>query len=817
MLVVVACTCAPTSKVNARQDSLIKNEHFENPIRVAQDFTQTPAPANSPFVAPPKFKTVATPLRSFGVPFQINADNESFIEVQLYVSRDMGRTWRFHSRQTTDQVEFPFQADGDGEYWFALKTLDRDRKLVPQGDPQIDLKIVVDSVKPELEFKIETDAAGRVVCRWKATDDNIVPQSLRILYQPVGSNGLPGQWTEVPVKLSGMARAGIYADQLAWWPETTERLLNVAVELKDIAGNTVQLDRQVRVTQAGWRNQSTSIARPAPQNQVQTQNDPWSASQSLSQNQGNSNSVTAKKVSSSSQPTQPSAHPDGFVCKDGICTPVTADPDHSFESLPGNLSAMMVDGKLGVDYSAPPTPDGYDPSENMASRHGFTQSGGIAISNPHVQQPGSGSSNSRVWESESTRWNTESQTSIGSTMRPDPRLAPDPFPHRPDPRPVTNVPSNPGRTFHRGDQVVGESSTQGQTNQYRGMHVQNGRTIVPPTLAPSVEGVGRDSFSTNPNVPNGANGPRNNMDGNWQGGQQVVGADRRFRANNSFEVEQPERFSNDRQNTGPANSARQHESFSQQESFLNAGFAQPQSQPTPAKPRANSQRNLRPISPTLPTRAPLQIIGSKRFRLNYGIDSIDPSGVAKVDLWQTRDGGRTWNVWGSDPDNQSPFPVQVQEEGRYGFRVVVHSKDGLTGQGPSSGDDPDMWILVDTQSPLVRISSVPYGRNNEAGRLVINYSVADKHLTLRPVALAYASNPQGPWNEIASGLRNESRYVWKPTPDIPDRIFLRIDALDKAGNVGVHVLSQAIDVSGLVPRGTIHGVTPVGERSPRRQ
>ena len=213
--------------------------------------------------------------------------------------------------------------------------------------------------------------------------------------------------------------------------------------------------------------------------------------------------------------------------------------------------------------------------------------------------------------------------------------------------------------------------------------------------------------------------------------------------------------------------------------------------------------------PNRQTTAPSQIIGTKRFRLNYGINSIDPSGVARVDLWMTRDDGKTWNAWGSDPDNQSPFPVEIQEEGRYGFRIVVHSQDGLTGQGPSSGDDADMWVLVDTQPPLVRITSVPYGRGSEAGRLVINYSVSDDFLTLRPITLGYSSNPEGPWNVIEDGLRNEDRYVWKVQPNVPDRVFLRIEAIDKAGNVGVHVLSQSIDVSGLVPRGTIHGVVPV--------
>ena len=240
--------------------------------------------------------------------------------------------------------------------------------------------------------------------------------------------------------------------------------------------------------------------------------------------------------------------------------------------------------------------------------------------------------------------------------------------------------------------------------------------------------------------------------------------------------------------------------------FPSAGVL-PQSSPSPpSTPSGNVGR----ASINGPTKTNTQIISTKRFRLNYDINAIDPSGVGKVDLYITQDKGRTWKLWGQDPDNQSPFPVEVQDQGLYGFRVVIHSKDGLIGSGPSSGDDADMWVRIDTQTPLAQITSVPYGRGNEAGRLVINYRVADDFLTLRPVRLSYSRSPQGPWTIIEDNLRNEGRYLWKVGRTVADRIFLKIDAMDQAGNVGTHRLSQSVDVSGLVPRGTIHGVEPVG-------
>ena len=198
-----------------------------------------------------------------------------------------------------------------------------------------------------------------------------------------------------------------------------------------------------------------------------------------------------------------------------------------------------------------------------------------------------------------------------------------------------------------------------------------------------------------------------------------------------------------------------------------------------------------------------------RFDLQYTIDAIDPSGVERVILWRTRDGVQ-WESWASDADSRSPFPVSVEENGTYGFRIVVHSKDGLTGMGPSTGDPADIWITVDTEKPQTRINSVPYGRGRDAGQLVINYTANDSELTLRPITLAYSSNLSGPWIIIDENLSNSGQHLWKPRTDIPEKIFLRIEARDKAGNIGTHLLQQPIDISGLGHSGTISGGSVVG-------
>lgn len=716
-------------------------------IRLAQDYFHSVNKTTSGPFAPPshqskKIKTVGTNLKAFGVPFKVNSSNESFIEVQLYLSRDMGKTWKFYGRQTTDRNDFPFQADEDGEYWFSLKTLDRDRRLLPEGAPQPELKIVVDTIKPTLDFRIEADAAGRVACRWNANDKNLSPQSLRISYQPIDNSGRAHNWLTVPVNLKGKSRVGSYSDQIAWWPETTDRQLNVAVEIRDIAGNIAQVQRQVVVPQSGWRHRPQSTAQITDSKRIESSSSGAGSNQPQSGRAGftpppsspvqNDSDATALREQSALESAQ---QPPNVVCENGVC-----------RVIPTTLIGSEV------EYVAPPSP--YDSQPRVELPRQATQ----------YAQP-SPPSDPLVWPSEPQKETSHLDsvvgTTVGPSMRPVPSLAPQLNPNQIVARPATQVPSNPGTMKNIGDQVVGESSTMGRTNQYRGLRSGSASPSQAPELLP-----GESASQEDPGAVGSLAG--------------MAAAQWNRHQHSEYETSGVG-FSNSGRSNSPATLPSQTS-----QSIVNPGTA--------GAGRSN---------------APLQIIGTRRFQLDYGIDAIDPSGVARVDLWITTD-GRNWSAWGNDPDNTSPFPVEVEHEGRYGFRIVVHSKDGLTGQGPSTGDDADMWVLVDTTSPLTHITSVPYGRGSEAGRLIINYSVADEQITLRPITLAYSESPQGPWNLIGEGLRNENRYVWKPKSNVPDRIFLRIEALDKAGNVGIHVLEQAIDVSGLVPRGTIRGVTATG-------
>ncbi len=200
---------------------------------------------------------------------------------------------------------------------------------------------------------------------------------------------------------------------------------------------------------------------------------------------------------------------------------------------------------------------------------------------------------------------------------------------------------------------------------------------------------------------------------------------------------------------------------------------------------------------------------SKAFSLDYNIDNDPDAPISVVELWGTSDEGQTWQLWGQDPDRASPFDIEVETEGLFGFRMVIVGTNGLASNRPRNGDNADAWIHVDIEPPQAKIVSALYGKGKESGTMIIEYRANDEFFPDRPITLSYSQTPTGPWSTIASGIRNNGRYVWPADPSLPTSIYLRIEAHDAAGNVCVNQLDLPIDVEGIAPRGRIQGFRPI--------
>jgi hypothetical protein len=199
------------------------------------------------------------------------------------------------------------------------------------------------------------------------------------------------------------------------------------------------------------------------------------------------------------------------------------------------------------------------------------------------------------------------------------------------------------------------------------------------------------------------------------------------------------------------------------------------------------------VSP-LPSNPLCRLVNSRTFALEYELDEIGAVGVAKVELWGTRDGGQTWRYFATDDDNRSPFDVTVDDEGEYGFSIVVSGTGGSNGLPPKAGDTPALWVNVDRQSPIAQILSVNATRGDTEGELTVRWQADDDNLEPRPIALYYSSRPAGPWTTIATELENSGEFRWPLERHVPRKIYLKLEAGDTAGNVAIFQTSEPLVV-----------------------
>jgi hypothetical protein len=208
-------------------------------------------------------------------------------------------------------------------------------------------------------------------------------------------------------------------------------------------------------------------------------------------------------------------------------------------------------------------------------------------------------------------------------------------------------------------------------------------------------------------------------------------------------------------------------------------------------------------------------VNSLTFDLDYDIQTVGPWGVAKVELWGTKDGGRQWQSLGVDQDNRSPMRVTVPAAGKYGFRILVDGGNGASAPTPQPGDSPELIVGVDLTPPRAELRLADPGQGPFAGQVIIRWSAQDENLAARPIALFYSASPEGPWSTIATDIDNSGEYSWRLGREAPARVFLRLEVRDLAGNVEVRQSPTAIDLNVPRPTGRLRSVRPVESESDR--
>jgi hypothetical protein len=169
--------------------------------------------------------------RNFRIPFHVDATGPALKEVQLFFSEDSGYTWNMASRTTPDRPVFSFRSSHDGEYWFAVRTIDLKGKMYPAKDEPAEpnMKVVVDTTPPALVLVPNGRRGSMASVRWDVKDENLDLKSLVLEYQVAGGR----DWRNLPIERRGLIGR-------ADWDAGTAEPLKVRGSIADKAANVAE-------------------------------------------------------------------------------------------------------------------------------------------------------------------------------------------------------------------------------------------------------------------------------------------------------------------------------------------------------------------------------------------------------------------------------------------------------------------------------------------------------------------------------------------------------------------------------------------------
>jgi len=82
---------------------------------------------------------------------------------------------------------------------------------------------------------------------------------------------------------------------------------------------------------------------------------------------------------------------------------------------------------------------------------------------------------------------------------------------------------------------------------------------------------------------------------------------------------------------------------------------------------------------------------------------------------------------------------------------------------------------------LAKLTGIELGTGDHAGELLIRWEASDAMLAARRWRCLFSERPEGPWSTIVRGARQYRRLRLAVDNRVPDRIFVRLDVRDEAG------------------------------------
>ncbi len=185
---------------------------------------------------PPAF---ATGKREIEIPVTVSqgtTPETQAIRVDVLISWDHGRNWFKYTEVAPDAGKFRFAAKKDMEFWFLTQTITAKDKTPKDEVKWPQLRLIVDTQKPDLKMTALINPSGQPELTWTITDATLSAPSLKIEYQNASGEDENWNTVELSSKENVVSAAGIVGKKTLSLPAGT-KAINVRAEVADVAGN----------------------------------------------------------------------------------------------------------------------------------------------------------------------------------------------------------------------------------------------------------------------------------------------------------------------------------------------------------------------------------------------------------------------------------------------------------------------------------------------------------------------------------------------------------------------------------------------------
>ncbi len=210
-----------------------------------------------------------------------------------------------------------------------------------------------------------------------------------------------------------------------------------------------------------------------------------------------------------------------------------------------------------------------------------------------------------------------------------------------------------------------------------------------------------------------------------------------------------------------------------------------------------------PKAAKVPANTP--VVWCTSFSIDYVVRDVGASGPKKVEFYITSDLGRTWKLYGEDPDAMSPMMIRVPGEGTYGFMSVGTDNVGNRERAPLPGTKPDMFVIVDRTPPSAKwIKPDKTGLIKPSG-IHFAWQSNDAHPAAGPVSIQYSSDQGHTWLPLKDGLPATGNMTM-PAPTMRGaNLSFRLMVKDAAGNRRIVTCPHQVLLDKIPPTATITG------------